>query len=493
MATEEFGPYRLETLIGRGGMGEVYRAFDTVTDRVVALKRLHPHLAADTEFQARFRRESKLAARLREPHVIPIHSFGEIDGRLYIDMRLIDGTDLASLLTEHGALPPARAVTIVAQVAGALDAAHAEDLVHRDVKPSNVLLATTREDDYAYLVDFGIAHATAATKLTPTSITLGTLDYMAPERFLHGSGDHRVDVYSLACLLHESLTGHRPFPGDGLPSQMYAHLNLPPPRPADRRPGIPVGLDQVVARGMAKDPDQRYPSAGALADAAHTALAGTLRNTGPAPATHRAQQVTPTARITPPTAAITRAAPHDPHLVPAATVHRPVNVPRPARRVRVPRIALTLLLVLGLLWGASVVLRALDPGSGGSTSPFSSLTDRLAQPATATYGKATLTITRVKVGDGQVVLTVTADNGGNDQKLEILDCCTLVEQPIGRLRQRSPFNSGDFPVNFVRAIPARTRITGEVIFTDGGLDATTTTLVVAFGGAVNLNVQLTTG
>ncbi|MGH3898427.1 MAG: serine/threonine-protein kinase [Pseudonocardiaceae bacterium] len=489
MATEEFCPYRLETLIGRGGMGEVYRAFDTVTDRVVALKRLHPHLAADTEFQARFRRESKLAARLREPHVIPIHSFGEIDGRLYIDMRLIDGSDLASLLTEHGALPPARAVTIVAQVAGALDAAHAEDLVHRDVKPSNVLLATTREDDYAYLVDFGIAHATAATKLTPTSITLGTLDYMAPERFLHGSGDHRVDVYSLACLLHESLTGHRPFPGDGLPSQMYAHLNLPPPRPADRRPGIPVGLDQVVARGMAKDPDQRYPSAGALADAAHTALAGTLRNTGPAPATHRAQQVTPTARITPPTAAITRAAPHDPHLVPAATVHRPVNVPRPARRVRVPRIALTLLLVLGLFWSASVVWRALDGGSG---SPFSSLTDRLAQPVKVTYENATLSITHVKVGDGRVVLTVTADNSGSDQQLVIRDCCTLLEQPIGRLRKRDPFNSGNFPDNFL-PIPPRNQITGEVIFTDGGLDAATTSLVVTLAGTVNLNVQLTTG
>ncbi|MGH3888224.1 MAG: serine/threonine-protein kinase [Pseudonocardiaceae bacterium] len=377
----------------------------------------------------------------------------------------------------------------MAQVAGALDAAHAEDLVHRDVKPSNVLLATTREDDYAYLVDFGIAHATAATKLTPTSITLGTLDYMAPERFLHGSGDHRVDVYSLACLLHESLTGHRPFPGDGLPSQMYAHLNLPPPRPADRRPGIPVGLDQVVARGMAKDPDQRYPRAGALADAAHTALAGTLRNTGPAPATHRAQQVTPTARITPPTAAITRAAPHDPHRVPAATVRRPVNAPRPARRGRVRRIALTLLLVLGLLWGASVALRALD---GGSVSPFSSLTDRLAQPATATDGKATFSITRVKVGDGRVVLTVTADNSGSDQQLVIRDCCTLLEQPIGRLRKRDPFDSGNFPDVFL-PVPARNRITGEVIFTDGGLDAATTSLVVTLAGTVNLNVQLTTG
>jgi serine/threonine protein kinase len=306
VATEEFGPYRLETLIGRGGMGEVYRAFDTVTDRVVALKRLHPHLGTDAEFQARFRRESKLAARLRDPHVIPIHSFGEIDGRLYIDMRLVEGTDLATLLTEHGALPPARAVTIVAQIAGALDAAHADGLVHRDVKPSNVLLATTRMDDYAYLVDFGIAHATAATKLTSTGIIIGTMDYMAPEQFLHGNGDHRVDIYSLACLLHESLTGHRPFPGDGLPAQMYAHINLPPPRPTDQQAGIPTGLDEVVARGMAKDPDQRYRSAGALADAAHTALTHTPRSTPPPPT--RTEQITLTPQITPPAAATTMAA-----------------------------------------------------------------------------------------------------------------------------------------------------------------------------------------
>jgi serine/threonine protein kinase len=307
MAIEEFGPYRLETLIGRGGMGEVYRAFDTVTDRVVALKRLHPHLAADAEFQTRFRRESKMAARLRDPHVIPIHSFGEIDGRLYIDMRLVEGTDLATLLTEHGALSPARAVTIVAQVADALDAAHADGLVHRDVKPSNVLLATTRMDDYAYLVDFGVAHATAATKLTSTGIIIGTMDYMAPEQFLHGNGDHRVDIYSLACLLHESLTGHRPFPGDGLPAQMYAHINLPPPRPTDQRPGIPTGLDEVLARGMAKDPNQRYPSAGALADAAHTALTHTPRST-PTPPT-QAEQITLTPHIAPPATATTMATP----------------------------------------------------------------------------------------------------------------------------------------------------------------------------------------
>ena len=236
-AAEQFGPYRLEALIGSGGMGEVYRAYDTVRDRVVALKRLPSHLVADPDFKARFHRESQLAARLREPHVVPIHDFGEIDGQLFIDMRLVEGTDLATLLRNEGGLSPARAVNVVTQIASALDAAHADELVHRDVKPSNVLLAsTTGKDDYAYLIDFGIAHAAAATKLTATDMIVGTPEYIAPERFRHGHGDRRVDVYSLACLLYESLTGRRPFPAEGHAAQMYAHVNLPPPR-ASVHPG----------------------------------------------------------------------------------------------------------------------------------------------------------------------------------------------------------------------------------------------------------------
>ena len=219
MVEVRFGPYRLEALIGRGGMGEVYRAVDTSRDRVVALRRLSPHLAGDLEFQARFRRESRLAARLREPHIIPIHDFGEIDGQLFIDMRLVEGIDLAGLLAAQGFLPAARAVPIVAQVASALDAAHAERLVHRDVKPSNVLISgADRQQDYVYLVDFGIARAafgSGATALTGTGAMVGTLDYIAPERF-RGHGDQRVDVYALGCVLYELLTGCKPFPGEGL-------------------------------------------------------------------------------------------------------------------------------------------------------------------------------------------------------------------------------------------------------------------------------------
>ena len=201
--------------------------------------------------------------------MVPIHDFGEVDGRLFIDMRLVEGTDLAALLAERHRMEPTRAVHIVSQVAAALDAAHRDGLVHRDVKPSNVLVT---EEDHVYLTDFGIAHSTDATALTGTGTALGTIQYMAPERFLHGRGDRRMDVYSLGCLLHEVLTGRRPFEGDEVPAQMYAHVHMPPPRPSALVPGLPPALDEVVVRAMAKDPAQRFDTAGALAAAARVAV-----------------------------------------------------------------------------------------------------------------------------------------------------------------------------------------------------------------------------
>ena len=274
--TEEFGPYRLEHLLGRGGMGEVHRAWDTRRGRTVALKRLPAPLAGDPEFQARFRRESALAAQLSEPHIIPIHDFGEINGRLFIDMRLVDGTDLASVVKSEGPMAPRRAIGILAQVAGALDAAHAAGLVHRDVKPSNVLVRGHDEDEFAYLIDFGIARAaagqTSGPALTLTGATLGTLDYMAPERFENRPVDGRADVYSLACMLFELLTGAAPFRGRTPVGMIHAHVTLDPPRPSAHRPGLPPGLDDVVVRGMAKRPEHRYPTAGALVAAARAAV-----------------------------------------------------------------------------------------------------------------------------------------------------------------------------------------------------------------------------
>jgi serine/threonine-protein kinase len=298
----KFGRYELVELIGRGGMGEVWRAHDTATDRVVALKVLPANLAHDEVFQERFRREAHAAARLNEPHVVPIHNYGEIDGRLYVDMRLIEGRDLQSLVGD-GPLDPARAVVIIEQVAKALYAAHKVGLVHRDVKPSNVLVS---EFDFAYLIDFGIARGADETGLTNTGGMIGTWHYMAPERLSSGYADPRSDIYSLACVLHECLTGDRPFPGDSLERQIAAHLMNPPPRPSIARRGVPAEFDNVIARGMAKDPGARYPTTIDLADAARAATTVPIRRPPappPEPATQPARaHIAPTQRRSPPIA-----------------------------------------------------------------------------------------------------------------------------------------------------------------------------------------------
>ncbi|MEC3913420.1 protein kinase domain-containing protein [Nocardia sp. CDC160] len=262
------GHYRLVELLGRGGMGQVWLAQDTRLEREVALKLLPAELATDADYRRRFEREARLAARLRGPHVVPIHAFGELDGRLYIDMELVDGSDLGKILRESGALTPARAVDLVTQVAEALDIAHRAGLVHRDVKPSNVL---TLPNGFAYLIDFGIARGGGQANITTTGVAVGTWAYMAPERY-SGTEDLRSDVYSLACLLYETLTGAKPFAHTDPVQQMAAHLTSDPPRAGDRNALVPAALDTVIARGMAKDPDQRYASAGALAAAARAAL-----------------------------------------------------------------------------------------------------------------------------------------------------------------------------------------------------------------------------
>ena len=268
-----FGPYRLIRLLGRGGMGEVYQAEDTRKRRVVALKLISPQFSGDPMFRARMQREADEAGRLTEPHVVPIHDYGEIDGQLYLEMRLIEGTDLATLLKRDGALSPPRAVAIVRQVAAALDAAHASGVTHRDVKPENILITG---DDFAYLVDFGIARAATDPGLTQTGTAIGTYKYMAPERFTGNEVTYRADIYSLACVLCECLTGSPPYRADSIERAVGAHLTEPIPRPSQLRPGqVPVALDQVVAMGMAKSAEERYRSAGELASAALDALTAT--------------------------------------------------------------------------------------------------------------------------------------------------------------------------------------------------------------------------
>jgi serine/threonine-protein kinase len=265
-----FGKYTVISLLGRGGMGEVYEAYDTERDRPVALKILTDEFSNDATFRKRFRRESRAAAILQEPHVIPIHDWGEIDGRLYIDMRLVRGQTLDELIAK-APLTPIRAVAIIGQVGAALDAAHAEGLMHRDIKPHNIIVTPA---DFAYLVDFGIAENRADTRLTTAGTPIGTLHYMAPERFTDQRATPAVDVYALTCVLYESLTGDSPFSRDSLENLVAAHLASPPPRPSITNPRVPVTFDAVIARGMAKDPDDRYGTAGGLVRAAQRAADG---------------------------------------------------------------------------------------------------------------------------------------------------------------------------------------------------------------------------
>lgn len=250
-------------------MGQVYRAYDTATNREVAVKILPPNASNDSAYQQRFRREANTAAGLSEPHIIPIHGFGEIDGRLYLDMRLIEGQDLAHILRD-GPLDPARAVDLIGQVAEALNAAHAAGLVHRDVKPSNILI-TSR--GFAYLIDFGIAQAVDDTRLTSTGLAIGTFAYMAPERISASQSGPSSDIYALACVLYECLIGQAPFGTDSVQQQIAGHLMTPPPAPSKVRRSVPPGFDVVIAQGMAKDPNARYRTALELADAARMALA----------------------------------------------------------------------------------------------------------------------------------------------------------------------------------------------------------------------------
>ena len=270
-----FGPYHLKRLLGRGGMGEVYEAEHTVKEWTVAVKLMSENFSNDPVFRERMKREARITGRLQEPHVVPIHDYGEIDGQMFLEMRLIEGVDLDTVLKRFGPLTPPRAVAIITQIASALDAAHAAGVMHRDVKPPNILVT---RDDFAYLVDFGIASATTDEKLTQLGTAVGTWKYMAPERFSNDEVTYRADIYALACVLHECLTGAPPYASDSASTLVTAHLMEPVPQPSAVRSGIPRAFDAVIARGMAKKPEDRYASAGDLALAAHDALSNPDQN-----------------------------------------------------------------------------------------------------------------------------------------------------------------------------------------------------------------------
>jgi streptogramin lyase len=271
-STAQFAGYRVEAVAGRGGMGVVYKATQLGLDRPVALKVVAAGLLDDPRIRERFLRESRAAAAIEHPNVIPIHDYGEHRGRAYIAMRFVDGDDLRERVAASGPLPPEHAATIAALVAGALDAAHDAGLVHRDVKPANILLGAHAQ---VYLSDFGLAcHALSDGGLTAPGGWVGTMDFMSPEQIRGERVDARADIYALGCVLHFALTGQVPYPRETNEARLWAHLHAAAPQPSRLGPGVPAEFDAVVRRALEKQPDERYASAGELGAAALDAAAG---------------------------------------------------------------------------------------------------------------------------------------------------------------------------------------------------------------------------
>jgi predicted Ser/Thr protein kinase len=373
--------YRVEAVAGRGGMGVVYRATQLGLERTVALKLIAAEFAQDEAFRERFQQESRVLASVDHPHVLTVYEADEAEGQLFISMRWIEGTDLSRLVKGGGGLDRGRAARIVAQVASALDAAHARGLVHRDIKPGNVLIEQREGQEHAWLADFGLAKKAAASSggMTATGQFVGTLDYLAPEQIQGGSVDARADVYALGCVLFESLTGRVPYPRDSEPAKLFAHITEPPPRPRELRPELPDECDRIVARAMAKDPAERYPSAGDLGRAALAAAAGR--------ASHEPER----------SVAAGGAAP-----APAATT---VAAPTPRRRL--PRAALATAAIALLLATAAIAAIAL---TGDDEEP-----ERTASPAAATGAlpePREPQIDRISLGAGAKPTRVEAGSGG---------------------------------------------------------------------------------
>ena len=273
-----FAGYRIEALLGRGGMGVVYRAENPRLGNVVALKLLPPDLAEDESFRERFVRESRTAASIAHPHIIPIYDAGDAEGLLYIAMRHIEGPDLKELTRDRDNIASSRILRIGAQVASALDAAHARGLIHRDVKPANILVeAGANGEDHAYLADFGLTkHVESRSGITGSGQFVGTIDYMAPEQIEGRQVDARVDVYALGCVLFECLAGAPPYRRDTDVAVLWAHMRDDPPRLSEDT-GLPGAVDEVFAKALAKDADDRFSSCGDLVEDLRTALGQTLR------------------------------------------------------------------------------------------------------------------------------------------------------------------------------------------------------------------------
>lgn len=459
---ETLGAYRIEGVAGRGGMGVVYRAVQIALDRTVALKLVAPELAADDSFRERFERESRVLASIDHPNVIPVFEAGEADGRLFISMRWVEGTDLSSLVAGP-ALAPRRAVDLVGKVAGALDAAHARGLVHRDVKPGNVLIEPEGGSERVFLTDFGLSKRVGSeASLTGTGQWVGTLDYVAPEQIEGRAVDARVDVYALGCVLFQALTGRVPFERDSDAAKLWAHMSEAPPSAAGARSDVPTELDAVITRAMAKDPDERFPSAGDLGRAAAAAIGASSpsapeRSVAVGEAAPVAEEGVPTrpaggAIIEPPNAGSSvpdqppasparreEAASGAPSQPPAGPPPAAPASPSPATRRRRPRALVLGLSVLALLVLAGAATGALSLGvsSGG---------DSEAEPSERpTEGKRArglaapeVEVDRVDLGPRAAPSAVAADSSGayviDTTKGEVVKVDGETMQTAGRIK-----------------------------------------------------------
>jgi predicted Ser/Thr protein kinase len=492
-AGDVFAGYRVTGVAGRGGMGVVYEAQQLDLQRPVALKLIATPLARDEAFRERFVRESRAAAAIDHPNVIPVYSAGEDDGRLYLAMRFVDGEDLRSLVQREGPLEPARAASIIAQIGSALDAAHARGLVHRDIKPANVLL----DRDHAYLTDFGLTkRLTGETTMTGSGRWVGTLGYIAPEQIRGEGVDARADVYALGCLLFYVLTGVAPYRRDSDEATLYAHLNDAPPDARALAPEVPAALADVVARALEKDPDDRFLSAGDLGRAALAAVGD-----GPVP---------PPERVVARGAAAPGGFADDETAVPGGGAGGAASVTPTAPTAMAPggrrgagsggaagpsrgaRARAWVTPVLALLTGAAVVVLAVivlgggDDGSGSgvssstTTTPTGTDAPRVAQTATVDARPNAIAYARGRVWVGSVrsgrLIGLPADGKGARRtiKLPWASGTTSVAAGFGSLW----VTNGD-QARLVRIDPVSGHVQGDRLVGSG-----TAVVVVAGEGAV---------
>jgi serine/threonine protein kinase len=455
---DQVAGYRIERQLGRGGMGVVYLAEQVRLRRWVALKLIVPELAEDEEFRRRFERESQMAASLDHPNVIPVYEAGEADGALFISMRYVEGSDLRALIRGGGQMDPARVAGIVSQLGAALDAAHARGLVHRDVKPANVLVTGPPGSEHVYLTDFGLTkHVSSHSGFTQTGQWVGTLDYVAPEQISGGALDARVDVYSLGCVLFEALTGQVPYPRDSDVAKMYAHLNEPPARVSQLASRAGPAFDPVLDRALAKQPDQRYPSTGDLGRAALAAARGQQYTTpersvaagGAAPVTVLADQPT--------------------HVgFPAQQTGSTSRLPAPAPSRNWPIIAMCVtILVLG---GVAIALAAAGVFSSKSSPPPTTKTVIIQNPVQPSAQPTTPTTTpRVAAPPPRASATATYRAGTYTVDYPI--GWTIVERDVDKgayteTKMQSPDGSAAVLIDRTPGAPLDPRVEAEGVEVD---------------------------